>query len=93
MRNLAAMLAAVLVVSGLFAIAYGSWRGYVAARSALLPLVREGDPTRSLVEAQRPVHARTRVRLAVRHVLLAVGWLTVALYGMYLVTVGSAVAA
>jgi hypothetical protein len=93
MRNLAAMLAAVLVVSGLFAIAYGSWRGYVAARTAMLPLLREGDPTRTLIEAGRPLHARARVRLAVRQVLLAVGWLTVALYGLYLATVGSAVGA
>ncbi len=93
MRNLAAMLAAVLVVSGLVAVAYGSWRGYVAARSAMLPLLREGDPTRTLVEAGRPLHARTRVRLAVRHVLLAVGWLTVAMYGLYLATVGTAVGA
>ena len=93
MRNLAAMLAAVLVVSGLFAIAYGSWRGYVAARTAMLPLLREGDPTRTLVEAGRPLHARTRVRVAVHQVLLAVGWLTVALYGLYLATVGTAVGA
>jgi hypothetical protein len=87
------MLAAVLVVSGLVATAYGSWRGYVAARTALVPLLREGDPTRTLVEAGRPLHARTRVRLAVRHVLVAVGWLTVALYGMYLATAGSTVGA
>jgi hypothetical protein len=57
------------------------------------PLEREGDPTRTLIEAGRPIHARTRVRLAARHVLLAIGWLTVALYGMYLATVGSAVGA
>ena len=91
MRNLAAMLAAVLVVSGVFAIAYGSWRGYVAARTALAPLVREGDPTRTLVEAGRPLHARTRVRIAVRQVAVAVGWLTVALYGLYLAAAGSTV--
>ena len=86
------MLSAVLIATGLFAIAYGAWRGYVAARAVLLPLAREGDPTRSLVEATRPVHARSRVRAAVRNVLLAVGWLSVAMYGMYLVTVGGTVA-
>jgi hypothetical protein len=59
----------------------------------MLPLLREGDPTRSLIEAARPVHARTRIRLAVRHVLLAIGWLTIALYGMYLATAGAAVGA
>jgi hypothetical protein len=84
------MPAAVLVMSGLFAMAYGSWRGYVAARSALVPLLREGDPTRTLIETARPIHARARVRLAVRHVLFALGWLAVAMYGMYLATVGMA---
>jgi hypothetical protein len=84
------MVGAVLVVSGLFAVAWGTWRGYVAARSALAPVVRQGDPTRTLVEAAQPLHARSRVRLAVRHVLLAVGWLCVSMYGLYLVTVGLA---
>lgn len=82
------MLGAVLVLSGLVALVYGSWRGYSAARAALLPLVRDGDPTRSLIEATRPLHARARVRLAVRHVGLAMVWLTIAMYGMYLATVG-----
>lgn len=84
------MPALVLVASGLFAMAWGSWRGYRAARAAMLPLVREGDPTRTLVEAGQPAHARARVRLALRQVLLALGWLTVAVYGMYLATVGTA---
>ena len=84
------MLGAVLLVSGLFATVYGTWRGYVAARAALLPLLREGEPTRSMIEAGRPLHARTRVRLAARQVIFAVAWLTVALYGMYLATVGVA---
>ena len=82
------MAEAVLVVCGLIAVAIGSWRGYAAARSALLPLVREGDPTRSLIETTRPLHARTRVRLVARHVVLALGWLCVAMYGLYLVTAG-----
>jgi hypothetical protein len=84
------MLAAVLLVSGAFATAYGGWRGYVAARAALLPLVREGDPTRALLDAARPVHARTRVRIVARNVALAAGWLGIAMYGLYLVTVGLA---
>ena len=87
------MLGLVLVGSGLFATVYGTWRGYVAARSAMLPLMREGDPTRTLIEAGRPIHARSRVRIALRQVMLAVAWLTVALYGMYLATVGTAVGA
>ncbi|HEX5826128.1 MAG TPA: hypothetical protein VFY23_01290 [Candidatus Limnocylindrales bacterium] len=87
------MLSVVLVASGLIVTVYGTWRGYVAARGAMLPLVQQGDPTRSLVEATRPVHERSRVRMVARQVLLAVGWLSVALYGMYLATVGSAVGA
>ena len=79
---------AILVASGLFAVAVGCWRGFVAARSALLPLTREGDPTRALVEAAQPVHARARIRLAVRSGMLAVAWIMVAMYGTYLVTVG-----
>jgi hypothetical protein len=83
------MTGVVLLGSGLFLLAWGCWRGYLAARSALLPLVREGDSTRSLVDATRPIHARTRVRLAVRNVGLSLLWLGLAMYGMYLATVGA----
>ncbi len=85
------MLALVLIASGLVPLGYGSWRGYAAARSALLPLVREGDETRTLIDATRPVHARSRVRLAARHLLLAVAWISVAMYGLYLLAAGAAV--
>ena len=76
------------MLSGFVALAWGSWRGYAAARAAVLPLVRDGDPTRTLIEATRPIHARSRVRIAARHVVLAVVWLSVAMYGLYLLTVG-----
>ena len=92
MRHLWPMLGAVLLVSGLFATVYGTWRGYVAARAAMLPLVRDGEPTRTLIDARRPLHERTRVRLAARQVVIAVAWLSIALYGMYLATVGAAMA-
>jgi hypothetical protein len=82
------MLGSVLVLSGLVVLVYGSWRGYVAARSALVPLVRDGEPTRSLIEASRPIHARVRVRVAVRSMLQSVCWLGIAMYGLYLATVG-----
>jgi hypothetical protein len=82
------MTALVLLAAGAFLTAWGSWRGYLSARAALLPLVREGDATRTLIDASRPVHARTRVRIMARHVVLAVGWLAVAMYGLFLVTVG-----
>jgi hypothetical protein len=78
----------VLVGCGLVLAAWGSWRGYASARSALVPLLVPGDPTRTLVDATRPVHARTRVRVAARHVVLAVAWLSIALYGLFLATVG-----
>jgi hypothetical protein len=85
------MLGAILLVSGLFATVYGTWRGYLAARAALVPLTRDGEPTRTLIDAGRPLHARTRVRFAAGRVVIAVLWLSIALYGMYLATVGMAV--
>jgi hypothetical protein len=79
----------VLVGCGLTALAIGSWRGYALAREALGPLVHAGESTRSAIEAARPFHARTRVRLFVRRVAAATAWLVVALYGLYLVAAGS----
>lgn len=87
------MTGVVLVISGLFAVGYGTWRGYAAARQAVLPLVREGDETRTLIEAARPVHERSRVRLAARNAGLSMLWLGVAMYGLYLATVGMAAGA
>jgi hypothetical protein len=79
-----------LILSGSFLVAWGLWRGYVAARAALLPLTRDaGEPTRGLIEASRPVYERTRVRLVLRNVVLAVLWLMVAMYGLFLATVGT----
>jgi hypothetical protein len=82
------MLSAVLVATGLFLTVYGSLRGYAAARAVLLPLGRSGEPTRALVESARPLLARTRVRVAARHLWLALAWLAIAMYGLYLATVG-----
>jgi hypothetical protein len=82
------MTGVVLVWSGVFLALWGTWRGYAAAREALVPLARQGDPTRSLVDAARPVHERTRVRLLARHIAVAVLALAVAMYGLYLATVG-----
>ncbi len=83
--------AVVLILSGVVAVAYGGWRGHAAARLALMPMLHGGDPTRALVEAHQPLHARARVRLAVRHVLLALLWLCVSVYGLLLLAVGVAV--
>jgi hypothetical protein len=82
------VLALVLILSGTFALGWGVVRGYLCARAALLPLTGEGEPTRGLIEASRPVYARTRIRTAARQAALAVVWLAVALYGLYLATVG-----
>ena len=84
------MLDAVLVASGLTATILGTWRGFVVAREALGPLVHDGDPTRTLVDAGRPVYARIRVRLFARRVVTAVAWLALAMYGLFLVSVGTA---
>ena len=81
----------VLLLAGFAAAVYGGWRSYVAARWAVLPLVREGDPTRTLIEATRPVRERSRVRIAARNVALSLAWMCLAMYGLYLVTVGAAV--
>lgn len=80
----------VLLGTGVAATVIGLWRGYGAARAALAPLVHDGDPTRTAVEAGRPFLARARVRLFARRVALSVGWLVVALYGLFLMSVGSA---
>jgi hypothetical protein len=76
------------LVAGLAAATYGAWRSYTATRSALMPLVREGDPTRTLIEATRPVYSRGRVRMALRNVGVALLWLCVAMYGLFLATAG-----
>ena len=43
-----------LTFCGLVALVVGGWRSYSIARQALGPLVREGDPTRTAIEAARP---------------------------------------
>jgi hypothetical protein len=87
------MTGVVLLLCGLFATVYGSWRGYLAARSAMLPFLREGEEGRALVRAAQQVRGRSRVRLAVRNVGFALMWLGVAMYGLYLATVGVALLA
>ena len=82
----------VLILCGSIAAVVGVARGYASARSAVGPLVHEGEPTRTLIEAAQPLHARSRVRLFARRVAEAAGWLVVALYGLYLATVGVEVA-
>ena len=80
-----------LFCCGFTALAIGGWRSYAVAREALGPLVHEGDPTRSALEAARPVHARYRVRLFLRRLVASLAWLVLAFYGLYLVQVASVV--
>ena len=78
-----------VVVCGLIVVAIATWRSYALAREAVAPLVHEGEPTRTALEAARPVHARFRIRLFVRRVFAAVAWIVVALYGLFLAQAGS----
>ena len=75
----------VLLLSGLLVGAIGTWRGYANARLVLAPLAHPGDPTRSAVEATQPLAERARLRRAARALLAAVGWLVLAMYGLFLV--------
>jgi len=80
-----------LTICGLTAAILGTWRSYVNARAALGPLVHEGEPTRSAIEAAWPIHRRSRVRTFVRRVAASVAWLAVAMYGLFLASTGLAV--
>jgi hypothetical protein len=75
-----------VLACGLAALAIGSWRGYLATRAAVAPLVHDGDPTRTAIEATRRVIDRPRFRLFARRLVVAIGWLAVAMYGLFLVT-------
>ena len=66
----------------------GAWRGYAVAREAIAPLAHDGEPTRTAIEATRPLLARARVRLFVRRLAASLAWIAVALYGLFLLSVG-----
>jgi hypothetical protein len=76
----------VLLLSGVAAVVIGTWRGYANARAVLAPLVHPGEPTRTAVEATQPLTERARVRRAARNVAAAVGWLVLAMYGLFLIS-------
>jgi hypothetical protein len=75
-------------VCGATAVVIGGWRSYAMAREALAPLAHDGDPTRTAIEAAQPLPMRPRVRLFIRRIVLAIGWLIVSFYGLYLVVAG-----
>ena len=75
----------VLQVCGEIAVVIAAWRSYVATREAVGPLVHDGDPTRTAIEATRRITDRPRVRLFARRLAVAIGWLAVAMYGLFLI--------
>lgn len=79
----------VLLFSGVFLVVVGIWRGYLAARSAVLPFVAAG-PAAPLLVAASPSD-RSRVRWTVRQVGFALIWLGIAMYGLYLATAAASV--
>jgi hypothetical protein len=82
------MIGFVLVSCGALGVLLGLWRGYAVARQAISPLIHAGDPTRTAIEATRPLVDRPRVRLFARRVAISIGWVAVALYGLFLASVG-----
>jgi hypothetical protein len=82
-------LAIVAVLCGVVAAVGATAASCDHARRAIRPLLEDGEPTRAAIEATRPFAARTRVRLFARHSTLAVAWLAVALYGLWLAAAGS----
>ena len=82
------MIGLLLVSCGAFGAFVGAWRGYAVAREAIAPLAHAGDPTRTAIEATRPLLARSRVRLFVRRLAASIAWIAVALYGLFLLSVG-----
>jgi hypothetical protein len=75
----------VLQLCGVIAVVIAASRSYVATREAVGPLVHDGDPTRTAIEATRRITDRPRVRLFARRLVVAVGWLAVAMYGLFLI--------
>jgi hypothetical protein len=77
-----------LMTCGLVLAGTGTWFGYRNAREAIVPAADAGDPTRSAIDAARPLHARVGMRRVVRSVATAIAWLVLALYGFYLAQTG-----
>jgi hypothetical protein len=80
-----------VLLCGLTALVVGTWRGYLNAREALAPIAHDGDPTRATIEAARPLLARSRVRRFMRGLATSLVWLTVAMYGLFLVSAAETV--
>ena len=85
--------ALVLGASGLVLTVVGLMRSYVVARTALAPLIHQGDPTRAAVEALRPLPFRPKFRTVLTRALVSMAWLGLSLYGLYLLVRASALPA
>jgi len=85
-------MSALLVTCGLVLAGVGTWTGYRHAREAIVPAAPPGDPTRSAIDAARPLHARIAVRRFARSVAAAMIWLALALYGLFLAQTGAILA-
>jgi hypothetical protein len=83
---------ALLVTCGFVLTGVGSWSGYRNARDAVSPASGDLDPTRSAIDAARPLLARRTVRRFARSLAVAVAWLALALYGIFLVSAGTILA-
>ena len=77
---------------GLVLAGVGTWTGYRHAREAIVPAAQPGDPTRSAIDAARPLRARIAVRRFARSVAAALVWLALALYGLFLAQTGAILA-
>jgi hypothetical protein len=75
----------VLLLSGVLVAAIGTWRGYANARLVVAPLVHPEEPTRTAVEATQPLAERARTGRAARNLVAAIGWLVLAMYGLFLI--------
>jgi hypothetical protein len=82
-------MSALLVTCGIVLSSVGSWSGYRNARDAVTPAARDGDPTRAAIDAARPLLARRTARRFARSLAVAVVWLALALYGIFLVSAGT----
>jgi hypothetical protein len=82
----------VLQLCGLIAVVIAASRSYAVTREAVGPFVHEGDPTRTALEATRRMTDRPRVRLFARRLVVAMGWLGVAMYGLFLIVESQAAA-
>ena len=75
----------VLQLCGVIAVVIAAARSYAVSREAISPLIHDGDPTRTAIEATRRLTDRPRIRLFARRLAVAIGWLAVAMYGLFLI--------